>query len=231
MKQNGFSHIRRWLWVFMLLVGITLIVTFCLVFNEITGTLASVPVIISATDKSTPIDVTSLVTELKGRILLILGIGAAAACLLSILWLQMATRAIHRPIRMIQRAVTRMAQGKLNETITIDTADEFGQIGAGVNELAANLQELLLHIWKQTGQCVGSLESLQQGLIACDGHAPTPEAKEALDQLTLAIDDLRAMAKAYVFYEVRLEGDQTLAADHYPFQGTTPLPTETSNGR
>lgn len=216
MKLNGFSYIRRWFWLFMLLVGFTIVGTYLLVFNELSDALALLVHSDADAGLQLPDDPAVFVAELKYRLLLIIGAGCVAAALVSLLWLRIAARAIQRPIRIIQHAVDRMAQGKLNETIAIDTADEFGRIGNGINELAANLQELLLHIWKQTGQCAHSLETLRRGSAYEKGAPSATELQSALDQLAGAVENLRAMAKAYVFYDVRLEGNQTLAANHRP---------------
>ena len=128
---------------------------------------------------------------------------------------------INRPIHAIRRAIYRLAQGKLNETVTIDSTDEFAQIGSNINELAANLQELLLYIWKQTGQCMSTVGKIGDNLDHQVDPAVLGETKEQLEELLSAIENLREMAKAYVFYDVRLEGEQAIAINR-PGQETPP---------
>lgn len=224
MKNNGSSHINRWLWFYLLSVVFTCAAVYIFVFNEIVNTLAVfTSQIDTATPHTEPIDALVPIKGLELRIALILSAGFLVILLLGLLWQRFCVRRIHRPIRAIHRAVVRMAQGKLNETLSIDTVDELGRIGAGINELAANLQELLLFIWKQSGQCLATLNTIQRLLDESVGDDLEPDLRDSLAQLTSAIEDLRTMAKAYVFYDVRLDGDQAVAVNPLVFKGT-PVP-------
>jgi methyl-accepting chemotaxis protein len=109
------------------------------------------------------------------------------------------------------RALEQLARGQLNETVAIDTPDEFGRMGASINELAANLQELLLYIWKQTGRCLSMLEYIHNNPELRHDRRLTLESLGYLKQLTESVDDLREMAKSYVFYDVSLDGNKTHA--------------------
>jgi len=154
---------------------------------------------------------TSLPTILSGikvHILFILTVSLLAILFLTFAWLRFSVQRINVPVYAIRRAVYRLAQGKLNETVSIDSNDEFGQIGANINELAANLQELLLYIWKQTGQCISHLDEIK-------GHSnQNDDLIRHIHELTSAVENLREMAKAYVFYDVRLDGEKTLAINN-----------------
>ncbi len=202
MKKTSTSHIRKWLWIYALAVVLTALVSFFIVYGEIASLLAHLA---EGGTASTP------PAEVKLRILLLFSAGSLGVLLLSFLWLRFVMRQIQRPIFAIRRALIRLAQGRLNETVTLDSVDEFGQMGAKINELAANLQELLLCIWKQTGQCLTTLEKLQGDWELRQKCTLPAQTVEQLDQLTASIENLREMAKAYVFYDVRLDGEQTLA--------------------
>lgn len=210
MKKNGSSYIRKWLWFYALAVVLTTLASYYFVYHEIVTLLAS-DTAMPAVSSSGSAAVIVAPAALKLRILLILGAGSTAVLLASLIWLRVVMRQIHRPMLAIRRALFRLAQGRLNETVTLDSVDEFGQMGAKINELAANLQELLLCIWKQTGQCLTTLEQLKDDSkkrIKCT----LPEQNiEQLHQVIASIENLREMAKAYVFYDVRLDGEQTLA--------------------
>ncbi len=209
--NNGLSYIRRWMWSLLLIVLLTAALAFILVYNEISSGLdhyhltASDQTLGNAQAAQTPY------SGIKLRVFLLLTAGYFSALILSVIWVRTATRRIHHPLQKIQRAVYNLAQGKLNETVDISGSDEFGQIGSGINELAANLQELLLYIWKQTGQCMHIIDE-----IAPNGGSRASEtANRCTDghilQLKESVENLREMAKAYVFYDVRLEGDKALA--------------------
>jgi methyl-accepting chemotaxis protein len=127
------------------------------------------------------------------------------------IWYRIASLRLERPVRVIQKALNQLARGQLNETVAMEAPDEFGQIGSGINELAANLQELLLYIWKQTGQCQAWLEHIQNNPDLHHDRRLTLESLGYLKQLSDAIVDLREMAKSYVFYDVSLDNDQAQA--------------------
>jgi methyl-accepting chemotaxis protein len=127
--------------------------------------------------------------------------------------MRMASQRLARPVRVLSNALSRLSRGQLNETVTLDTTDEFSQIATGINELAANLQELLLYIWKQTGQCLEKIEYLENSDGSENQHQLPSESLEQIKLLNKAVHDLREMAKAYVFYDVYLDGDKTLAVN------------------
>ncbi|MBI5064010.1 MAG: HAMP domain-containing protein [Desulfatitalea sp.] len=210
MKKNGSSHIRKWLWFYVLAVVLTTLASYFFVYNEIATLLAQNTG--AAIHSSSGSAITAMApAELKSRILLLMSAGALAILLVSFIWLRVVTRKIQRPILTIRRALFRLAQGRLNETVTLESMDEFGQMGAKINELAANLQELLLCIWKQTGQCLTTLEKLQGDSEQRHKCTLPAQTNEQLQQVTASIENLREMAKAYVFYDVRLDGGQTVA--------------------
>ncbi len=210
MKKNGSSYIRKWLWFYVLAVVLTTLASYFFVYHEI-FTLLSFDTATPAGSSSVSAAESVAQAALKLRVLLILGAASMTVLLASFIWLRIVMRQFHRPMLAIRRALFRLAQGRLNETVTLDNVDEFGQMGAKINELAANLQELLLCIWKQTGQCLTTLEQLQDDSnkrLKCT----LPEQNiEQLHQVIASIESLREMAKAYVFYDVRLDGEQTLA--------------------
>lgn len=210
----------------MLLVVITTVAVYTFVFSEISDSFLMpsgwTADLNPASSQTIPADYSS---GLNLRVLLLLSAGLLVIIMLSVIWLRMAMHRINRPIQAIHRAVFRLSQGKLNETITIESADEFGQIGSSINELAANLQELLLYIWKQTGQCISSLEQIKHIPGLQERTASSKITDEHLRELTEAVESLREMAKSYVFYDVRLEGEKTLAINHPGQNGSTDPPS------
>ena len=210
MKKNSSSYIRKWLWLYVLAVVLTTLASYFFVYNEIITLVAhnqGTPAISSSGSGAARVASTGL----RLHVLLVLGAGSLAVLLGSLIWLRVVMRQIHRPMLAIRRAIFRLAQGRLNETVTLDSLDEFGQMGAKINELAANLQELLLCIWKQTGQCLTTLEKLQHDSEQRHNCVLPEQNIEQVHQVIASIENLREMAKAYVFYDVRLDGEQTIA--------------------
>lgn len=209
--NRGLSYIRRWMWLFLLIVVLTSAAAFIMVYNEISSTLDTYQLEASAPSQNNAKAPHVGYSSIKLRILLLLTSGYLFILILSVVWLRSAMRQINRPLQKIQHAVSNLAQGKLNETVDISGADEFGQIGSGINELAANLQELLLYIWKQTGQCMSIIDQVRRNAGDCQEETTSRHADAQIQQLSESIRNLREMAKSYVFYDVRLEGDKALA--------------------
>ena len=217
MKKIVFSHIHTWLLIFWAIVMATTIATFLLLYGEINsavgtiimeqpadgGSSANAAYSTRATDQR--------LAGLKIRVMLLLSGGIFVIGGFGFLWMRMASQRIARPVRILSNALSRLSRGQLNETVTLDTTDEFSQIATGINELAANLQELLLYIWKQTGQCLEKIEHLENSSGSENQHQLPSESLEHIKLLNKAVHDLREMAKAYVFYDVYLDGDKTLA--------------------
>jgi methyl-accepting chemotaxis protein len=233
MKINGFSHIRKWLLLYLAMVLLTTMVIYLSIFVEITGALSAANISGVAqetmgSERTAPLPIAGL----KLRLLLILTGGFIICLLLGFVWVGFCTRRIGQPVRIIATAMSKLTRGQLNETVTVGTSDEFEQIGASINELAANLQELLLYIWKQTGQCHALLDHIHNNPDFRQDKRLTLESLGYLKQLYEAIDDLREMAKAYVFYDVSIEGTNTHAINE-PGDGATAnsIPEEVHNYR
>lgn len=217
MKKIVFSHIHTWLLIFWAIVMATTIATCLLLYGEINSAVSTM-VMEQQTDEETSSNTASGVhtTEqrlagLKIRIMLLLSGAIFVIGGFGFLWMRLASRRLARPVRVLSNALSRLSHGQLNETVTLDTTDEFSQIATGINELAANLQELLLYIWKQTGECLEKIEYLENSGGLGNQHQLPSESLEQIKLLNKAVHDLREMAKAYVFYDVSLDGEKTLA--------------------
>jgi methyl-accepting chemotaxis protein len=220
MKKYGLSHIRKWLLLYLALVMLTTAVLYLAVYVEVTSTFSAFELNAQAVSEiNTPPKPLISVTGIQLRLLLILTSGIIILTIIGYLWIGLATRQLGRPVRTISHAVSKLAKGQLNNTVAIETSDEFERIGSSINELAANLQELLLYIWKQTGQCLTMLEHIQTHPDMRRDRRLTLESLGYLKQLTESIEDLREMAKVYVFYNVSIEGTKTHAIDE---PGKTP---------
>ncbi len=217
MKKIVFSHINTWLLLFWAIVMATTIGTFLFLYIELISTINATATVQITNENSSSTTAASTskteqrLTGLKIRVLLLLTGAMLVIGAFGFLWMRMVSRRLARPVRVLSNALSRLSRGKLNETVTLNTTDEFSQIATGINELAANLQELLLYIWKQTGQCLEKIEHLENSTGSDEQPRLPPESMEHLKQLNKAVHDLREMAKAYVFYDVYLDGEKTLA--------------------
>jgi methyl-accepting chemotaxis protein len=215
MKPNGFSHIRKWLWIFMLFVVFTTVAIFLLIYHQINAF-----GVIMLSESEAAGDLSTGWAAFKLRLLLLLSGGVIVFCIAGLMWVRIAWRRLNKPIRMIDRAVSRLAAGQLNVTVNIESGDEFGKIGASLNELAANLQELLLFIWKQSGQCISLLQKIGRRSDPHSSEEAPIDNPTAFAQINDSILNLRQMAESYVFYDVRLDGEQAVAIEE-PGQART----------
>lgn len=218
MKKNALSHIRKWLLLYLALVLLTTMAVNLSIYMEVSSVLSTLgsSVATGGGEQSA----STIVERVELRLLLILSCGFMVCAILGFIWVGITTRRIGQPVHTIATAMSKMVKGQLNETVAVETSDEFEQIAASINELAANLQELLLYIWKQTGQCHDLLDHIHTNPDLRHDKRLTLESLGYLKQLSAAIDDLREMAKAYVFYDVSIEGTNTHAISE-PGDGTT----------
>jgi HAMP domain-containing protein len=214
MKKNGLSYIQKWLSIYLSVVILITIVLFLVIYLEVTGTMEALELGQGNSPIMDAAKAPSAFAGMRLHLALILSGGILACAVMGYVWLRLAARKIGRPVRTISRAMSKLAKGQLNETVAIETSDEFETIGGSINELAANLQELLLHVWKQTGQCLTLLENIQNNPDLRHDKQLTLESLGYLKQLYEAVEDLREMAKAYVFYDVNIEGTKTTAVNH-----------------
>jgi methyl-accepting chemotaxis protein len=218
MKKNGFSHIHKWLLIYLSAVLLTTMAVYLLIYTGVASALTTLG-LEGAASGGVGQTSSSIVAGIKLRLLLYLGGGFMLLVICGGIWVGMTTRHIGRPVHTIATAMSKLVKGQLNETVAVETSDEFEQIGACINEVAANLQELLLYIWKQTGQCHDLLDHIHCNPDLRHDKRLTLESLGYLKQLSAAIDDLREMAKAYVFYDVSIEGTNTHAISE-PGDGT-----------
>ncbi len=229
MKNNGLSYIQKWLAIYLAVVILFTIVLFLAVYLEVSGTVAALESSQGSGAMISSGKMAHAFTGMRIRLILVLCGGALACMVLGYAWLRWTVRQMGRPVRAISNAMSKLAKGQLNETVAIETGDEFERIGASINELAANLQELLLHIWKQTGQCLSLLESIQNNPDMRHDRQLTLEGLGHLKQLAEAVEDLREMAKAYVFYDVSIEGTKTMAVNRPGEDANAPALDNSSN--
>ena len=200
---------HRWMLYYLVLMLIVMAVLLTLSYIGITAMVASATPSAVAMDAAGPGQIPWFALKLK-LLLIMIGGFLVAACL-GYVGYRILARKFEQSAEAVLQALEQLARGRLNETVSISTPDEFGRMGASVNELAANLQELLLYVWKQTGKCLTMLEHIHNNPDLRHDRRLTLESLGYLKQLTESVDDLREMAKSYVFYDVSLDGNKTLA--------------------
>ncbi len=121
---------------------------------------------------------------------------------------------VNKSIETVRKAIDGLAQGELGVTLDVDSDDELALLGAGVNDLSANLQELMLHIWQQTARSQRYLSGIESELkTSGERSIDRDEIHSHLRDAMEALSDLRQLVTAYAFYDVRLEDEKPVATN------------------
>jgi methyl-accepting chemotaxis protein len=145
------------------------------------------------------IDIVSIFKKLQNRILWVMLICLSGSAILSFLMI----RNIVNRLDEVTKVAGKIAKGHLNEVVPAHQYDEIGNIGKVFNDVAVNLQEILLLLWNQTQNCLGYLDH-------ADGNnekknKTSTNLDERLQQMRHGLEDMQTMIRSFDFYGVRFE--------------------------
>lgn len=152
-------------------------------------------------------DTTVILSGLQNRMVLALSV----IFVIAIAGMFFLNRHVVKPLDEMGRAAFKMAHGHLDQVVPVRNRNEVGKIGEFINDLAIDLQEVLLHVWNHTRQDIvlldrmAGLMNLQHG-----GNGLPPEIREDFYFVKRDIEDMRDMVKAFNYYHVRLEEERVL---------------------
>lgn len=119
---------------------------------------------------------------------------------------------VSRPLADLNAAVRNMIDGRLDHLSRIKRKDEIGRLSESVNDLAINMQEVLLFAWNHSQQSCVLLEQIAERLDTL------PEAGESLDGIREELahlqqdnEDLKTIVMSFSYFEIRLEHERMLA--------------------
>ncbi|MBI5581823.1 MAG: HAMP domain-containing protein [Deltaproteobacteria bacterium] len=120
-----------------------------------------------------------------------------------------------KPLKELGRAVYRMSHGQLDEPARVGDLKDIGMVGDMVNDMATDLQEMLLHVWNHTSQDIALLNRISTALgCDCAGNRLAPEIRKDFDFVRQDIQDMRAMVKAFDFYHVQIMNEKLVSKAH-----------------
>ena len=120
-------------------------------------------------------------------------------------------RRIIKPLDEIGRATFKMAHGRLDEPVPVREHNEIGKIGEFINDLAIDLQEILLHVWNHTRQDIVLMERIAPIMSSQPlGNGLPAKFREDFYLVKQDIEDMRDMVKAFNYYHVRLDEEKVL---------------------
>lgn len=112
-----------------------------------------------------------------------------------------------KPLAGAQAAAKQMTDGHLDRLHRIDRADEIGRLAETVNDLAVNMQEVLLFVWNHSQESRELLERIA-GRAAALHDAVLAEDVERLREEN---DSLKDIVTSFSYFEIRLEHERMLA--------------------
>ncbi|WP_417911977.1 HAMP domain-containing protein [Candidatus Electronema sp. TJ] len=135
---------------------------------------------------------------------------AAAATLLCLLAAAafLFQRQVLKPLADVQLSVQEMTEGHLDRLSRVKRSDEIGRLAETVNDLAVNMQEVLLFVWNHSQQ---SRELLERALERIEEGSALAAAQEDLTLLRQDNEDLRSIVTSFSYFEIRLEHERMLA--------------------
>jgi methyl-accepting chemotaxis protein len=117
--------------------------------------------------------------RLRNKIVIMFGVLTIVVAIV----LMMFIKNITAPLQRMVNVVNKINQGDLSQEIEVQSKDEIGQVGATINELATNLQEVAAFTTTTTRDVLDKLDACIAATEAAQG-APTAELQEIRDDLT-----------------------------------------------
>lgn len=210
-KLYRISNFRKRLLIyFVLIIFVTLSVGIQLIFevgsNKLQNQIAKTLSVKNTNGESTTHDMTeisAILTRLQQRMILIMTI--VFVCIIATMFVFI--RNIVEPLDALGKSAKRIAEGHLDETIPIRCNDEIGNISELINDLAVNLQEVLLHVWNHTCQDIVMMDHVAEIIHAQPGEIMPKSIKDEFDFVRRDIEEMQEIVKAFDYYNIHFEGN------------------------
>ena len=116
-------------------------------------------------------------------------------------------RRLHRSLTTLQHAAGRIAAGSLDTDAAAGGVREVAAVGAALNEIAANQQEILLHVWNRAQHSMAVLDGICSRLAPSENTALAGE----LQRLRGDLQWLRSLGAGAEMYAIRIENGRILS--------------------
>lgn len=123
---------------------------------------------------------------------------------------------IVKPLAEIQAASRLMADGHLETLNQVKRADEIGSLGENINDLAVNMQEVLLFVWNHSRLSRELLENIADDLdFSLAADEPDSEKENSIEKNIKAMyrnnQDLQAIVMSFSYFEIKLENERMIS--------------------
>ncbi len=113
-----------------------------------------------------------------------------------------------KPLAGLQAAARLMTDGHLDRLHRVSRADEIGRLAETVNDLAVNMQEVLLFVWNHSQESRDLLERIAERAAAAP---PDAVLEEDIERMREENDSLKDIVTSFSYFEIRLEHERMLA--------------------
>jgi two-component system phosphate regulon sensor histidine kinase PhoR len=134
-----------------------------------------------------------------GHINVVIAVGALIAAMLGILLAFQITRITVDPVRRLTRISKEMAEGNLNQEITVPSRDEVGDLARAFNRMAAKLKEAMTLVTAERDRIAIVLESMGDAIFVVDGEGRVTMTNKSAEKV---LQVPRDAAKGRHFIEV-----------------------------
>jgi len=129
--------------------------------------------------------------------------------LLVILAAAFITRIITHQTRQVTRAAMRIASGKLDQQIEVQSRDELGQLGRAFNKMSVNLNEMMAATADERSKLLAVLSAMTDGVIMTDGKGKVLLTNPAAESL-FNFKESKAIGKPLIEVIINHKVEETL---------------------
>uniref|UniRef100_UPI00405768D2 HAMP domain-containing protein n=1 Tax=Candidatus Electronema sp. TaxID=2698783 RepID=UPI00405768D2 len=120
-------------------------------------------------------------------------------------------RQVLKPLADVKASAQEMTDGHLDRLSRIKRSDEIGRLAETINDLAVNMQEVLLFVWNHSQQGRELIEQASVRLESDSADAALAAVQEDLALLRQNNEDLRSIVTSFSYFEIRLEHERMMA--------------------
>ncbi|MEN8189557.1 MAG: HAMP domain-containing protein [Thermodesulfobacteriota bacterium] len=121
-------------------------------------------------------------------------------------------RKIIASLEEVESRVLHMSGGNFDKQVHVQAEDEIGRVGGRINDLAMNMQEVLLTLWNHSQENNRLLDRIDNNIAEQQKKGALPEVlSNDLAELRLYNESLREIVRSFNYFEVKLEDDKMIS--------------------
>jgi len=208
-NQRPFSKLKKKLLIYFILIAfVSLVVGLEMIWevgepkllNKISANITEINPDIQLS-KSASEKIFKPVRELQVRMMILLTIVATSISVTLLIFI----KNIANPLDDMVIAAKELRDGNLSATVPVMSDDEIGQLGECFNDLAVNLQEVLLFVGAVDHDMTSILEKIEENRPPENDQ--NRKLNEQLDLMAKKRDELKEMVQAFDYYNVVYDGE------------------------